>query len=232
VALPPGFTLRPARDEDATDVAAFANEESEAVLGAPVVTPDWLLTRWSAASVDRERDVAVVEAPDGRLCGCLSVEADPPYVNVFALGIVAPPFHGLGLGDAIVAETERRARRFLALADPAVRVVVRAVTLAGDPRAAALLSARGYREIRRFELMWIEFAGEPEPAAAVPGIDIRTFRPEDAEQLFAAHRRRSPITGGRTSRGTRTFDTTCSSRRSSTPRSGSWPGTETSSPGT
>jgi ribosomal protein S18 acetylase RimI-like enzyme len=66
--------------------------------------------------------------------------------------------------------------------------VIRAVTLAGEARAAALLSARGYREIRRFELMWIDFAGEPEPPAAVPGIDIRTFRPEDAEQLFAAHR--------------------------------------------
>ncbi len=188
MALPPGFRFRPPRDEDAPAVAAFANEESEAVIGAPVVTPDWLLSRWTAPSVDRERDVAVVEAPDGSLCGSLSVEADPPYTSVFAFGMVARLYHGRGLGAAIVAEIERRARRFLALADPGARVVVRAGTLAGEARVAALLSARGYREVRRFELMRIDFARAPEPPAVLPGIEIRTFRPEEAERLFAAHR--------------------------------------------
>jgi mycothiol synthase len=188
VALPPGFRFRPARDQDAAAVAAFANEESEAIIGAPVVTPEWLLSRWTAPSVDRELDVAVVEAPDGSLCGSLSVEADPPCTTVFALGIVAPPFHGRGLGAAIVAETERRAGRFVVLAGSGARVAIRAGTLAGEPRVGALLSAHGYREVRRFELMRIDFAGEPEPPAVLPGIDVRAFRPEDAERLFAAHR--------------------------------------------
>jgi mycothiol synthase len=188
VALPSGFRFRPARDEDAAPVAAFANEETEAFIGARVVSPDWLLRQWTAPSVDRENDVAVVEAPDGRLCACLTLEADQPYTSVFALGMVALPYHGRGIGAALVAENELRAERFVALADPGRRVVIHAGTLADEPRVSGLLSARGYREVRRTQLMRIDFVREPPPPASIAGIEVRTFRSRDAEELFAVHR--------------------------------------------
>jgi mycothiol synthase len=188
VTLPSGFRLRLARDEDAAAVAAFANEEAEAFIGARVVSAEWLLRHWTAPSVDRQRDVAVVEAPDGRLCGCLSVEADPPYTRVFALGMVALPYHGRGLGAALVAENELRAERFVALADPRVRVVIHSGALAGEPRVSALLVAHGYREVRRTTLMRIDFDEKPVPPAAPAGIDVRRLLPNEAEALFAAHR--------------------------------------------
>ena len=37
-----GFRMRPARDEDADEVAAFANEECVALIGVPVIDADWL----------------------------------------------------------------------------------------------------------------------------------------------------------------------------------------------
>jgi mycothiol synthase len=188
VTLPSGFRFRPARDEDAAPVTAFANEETEAFIGARVVSPDWLLRQWTAPSVDRENDVAVVEAPDGRLCACLTLEADPPYTSVFALGMVALPYHGRGIGTALVAENELRAERFVALADPGRRVVIHAGTLADEPRVSGLLSARGYREVRRTQLMRIDFVREPPPPAPIAGIEVRTFRSRDAEELFAVHR--------------------------------------------
>ena len=169
-------------------MAAFANEETEAFIGARVVSPDWLLRQWTAPSVDRENDVAVVEAPDGRLCACLTLEADPPYTSVFALGMVALPYHGRGIGAALVAENELRAERFVALADPGRRVVIHAGTLADEPRVSGLLSARGYREVRRTQLMRIDFVREPPPPAQIEGIEVRTFRSRDAEELFAVHR--------------------------------------------
>jgi mycothiol synthase len=148
---------------------------------------DWLRARWTAPGVDRDRDFAVVESPDGALCGFLSVEAEPPFVEVFALGIVAPAFHGLGLGAAIVSENERRARRFEALADPNVRVLIHAGALVDEPRVSALLSFRGYREVRRFELRRVDFTAEPAPPREVEGISVRGFRPDDARQLYEAH---------------------------------------------
>jgi ribosomal protein S18 acetylase RimI-like enzyme len=126
--LLPGFRMRPPQDDDADEVVVFANEECVAFIGVPVIDADWLRGRWTAPGVDRNLDFAVVESPAGGLCGFLSVESEPPFVEIFALGIVAPAFHGLGLGAAIVTETERRARRFDALADPSVRLVIRAGT--------------------------------------------------------------------------------------------------------
>jgi mycothiol synthase len=185
--LLPGFRMRPPQDEDAEEVAAFSNEECVAWLGVPVIDADWLRARWTAPGVDRDLDFAVVESASGKLCGFLSVEAEPPFAEVFTLGIVAPAFHGLGLGAAIVSETERRARRFEALADPSARVVIHAGVLADEPRVSALLSSRGYREVRRFELRRVDFAGEPAPPRDVEGITVRGFRPEEARQLYEAH---------------------------------------------
>ena len=185
--LLPGFRMRPPQDEDADEVAAFANEECVALIGVPVIDADWLRGRWTAPGVDRDRDFAVVESPAGELCGFLSVEAEPPFAEVFALGIVAPAFHGLGLGAAIVSENERRARRFAALADPNRRVFIHAGALADEPRVSALLSSRGYREVRRFELRRVDFAGEPALPRDVEGISVRGFRPEDARRLYEAH---------------------------------------------
>jgi len=185
--LLPGFRMRPPQDEDADRVAAISNEECVAFIGVPVIDADWMRGRWTAPGVDRDRDFAVVESPSGKLCGFLSVEAEPPFAEVFALGIVAPAFHGLGLGAAIVSETERRARRFVELADPDARVLIHAGALADEPRVSALLSSRGYREVRRFELRRVDFAGEPAPPRDIEGPSVRGFRPEEARQLYEAH---------------------------------------------
>jgi mycothiol synthase len=185
--LLPGFRMRPPQDVDAEEVAAFSNEECVAFIGVPVIDADWLRGRWTAPAVDRDRDFAVVESPNGELCGFLSVEAEPPFAEVFALGIVAPAFHGLGLGAAIVSENERRARRFEALADSNARIVIHSGALADEPRVSALLGSRGYREVRRFELRRIDFVGEPAPPPDVEGTSIRGFRPEESRQLYEAH---------------------------------------------
>jgi mycothiol synthase len=179
--------MRPALDDDADEIAAFANEECIAFLGVPVLSADWLRDRWTAPSVDRDQDFAVVEAPEGGLCAYLSVESDPPFTQVFALGIVAPSFHGRGLGNAIVTETERRAWRFVPRTDPGERIVMHAGALADEPRASALLASHGYREVRRFQLMRIDFDDEPPVPSEVDGIGVRGFRSEDARRVYDAH---------------------------------------------
>jgi len=185
--LPSGFRLRPPLDEDADEVAVFSNEESVAVVGVPVASADRFRRHWTAPGADREHDFAVVESPGGELCGYLSVQAEPPFRRVFSIGIVALAFHGLGLGAAIVAEAERRGRRFVALADPTARVVIHAGALADEPGVGALLGSCGYREVRRFELRRVDFAGPPAPPRTVEGISVRGFRPEEARQLYEAH---------------------------------------------
>jgi ribosomal protein S18 acetylase RimI-like enzyme len=189
VSLPEGFSLRPARDEDAERGAELVNEEAHAHLGTPIWSTEQVLRHWSNPTVDRERDVAVVETPDGEICAWLSLVSGPPHVEVFALGVVGPAWHGRGLGAAILSECERRARRFLELAPPGDRIVIHAGALADEPAVEVLLTEAGYVEIRRFQLMRIDFAGAP-PAPSVPtGILIEQLDPErDVAAAFEAHR--------------------------------------------
>jgi mycothiol synthase len=188
VSLPEGFSLRTARDEDAARAAVLVSEEALLHLGTPIWSTDQVLRHWSNPVVDRERDVAVVEAPGGEICAWLSLVCSPPHVEVFALGVVGLAWHGRGVGAWIVAETERRAHRFLELAPAGARVVIHAGALADEPAIGALLAATGYREIRRFQLMRVDFRGVP-PAPSVPaGIRIEQLDPEtDVDAAFDAH---------------------------------------------
>ena len=163
----------------------------------------------------------------------LSVEAEPPFVEVFALGIVAPAFHGLGLGAAIVSENERRARRFEALADPNARIVIHAGALADEPRVSALLSSRGYREVRRFELRRVDFSGKPRPAPRRRGHQRSRLPPRGGAPALrgSCGGVRRPL--GRGQGNVRGLPPPSPGRAASTtPASGSLPGTETSSPAT
>lgn len=186
--LPEGFSLRPARDDDAERAAELVNAEARIHLGTSIWSTERVLQHWTNPVVDRERDVAVVEAPNGEVCAWFSLVCGPPHVEVFALGVVALAWHGRGLGSWIVGETERRAHRFLELAPDGARVVIHAGAFADEPAVAALLVAAGYHEIRRFQLMRVDFDGVP-PAPNVPaGIRIEQLDPgRDAAAAFDAH---------------------------------------------
>ena len=234
VSLPEGFSLRSARDEDAERAAELVNEEALLHLGTPIWSTDQVLRHWSNPVVDRERDVAVVEAPGGEICAWLSLVCGPPHVEVFALGVVGLAWHGRGLGAWILAENERRAYRFLQLAPAGARVVIHAGALADDPAVGALLVAAGYREIRRFQLMRVDFAGVP-PAPNVPaGIRIDQLDPElDVEPPLSTRTTKpSPTIGARRRRRPKSSGTGSSTHRGSTGSCRFSRGTGRSSPGT
>jgi mycothiol synthase len=183
--VPPGFGLRPPRPADAEPIVAMMNAETEALIGVPIASIDWVANMWTAPSADLEADFAVVHTDAGDLAGYLLVQGHPPYTEVFAVGVVALPYHGLGLGAAIVAETERRAGRLVDLAPPQRRVVVHAGALADEPRASALLAAHGYVEVRRLSQMQIDFAGPPPKPGRVPGVDVRRLVEGEERAVYA-----------------------------------------------
>lgn len=187
MSLPAGFTIRPAKDDDVEAVVELMNEEAEALMGFRPASADWLRNLWTAPSVDRQRDLAVVESPDGEVCAFVGVAARPPYVEVYVLGVVALGLHGRGIGSELVREGERRARRFVPLAAPDARVVVHFGVLADVPRVNSLLERHGYREVRRFQLMRADFADEMDAPAWPDGLCVRTFDPGEIGELYQAH---------------------------------------------
>ena len=171
--FPDGFVLRPPRRSDGEAIVAMMNEETVALVGVPMVSLDWLVTPWTAPGADLERDFAVIVGPEDDLAGYLFVESHPPHTEVFSIGVVAMQYHGWGLGAAILADVEQRAQRLVDMAPPGQRVAMHAGALADEPRVAALLSTRGYVEVRRFARMQVDFDGPPPPPTRIPGIEIR-----------------------------------------------------------
>jgi mycothiol synthase len=183
--LPEGFTLRPPVQEDGEPLVEMLNEETVKLIGVPLATLEWFLSPWNAPGADPERDFAVVVDEEGGLAGYLSVESDPPYTEVFSIGAVALRHHGRGLGAALVAEAERRALRFVDMAQGDRRVVMHAGALADEPRVSRLLRARGYTEVRRFVGMRVDFDQPPAPAASIEGIDIRRAALGEEAHVYA-----------------------------------------------
>jgi mycothiol synthase len=187
VTLPAGYRERRATPADAAAARLLVNAEGLTFAGTTIVGEDWPQRDWSGPHA-APQDFVVVEGPFGEICAYAGVDALSPFTQVFAIAAVAPAHHGRGLGAALLRGNERRAVRLASLAPPDARVVLDVATLAGEPRAGALLAAHGYREVRRFLRMWVAFDAPPEPPAPVPGIELRAFRPgRDERPLYEAH---------------------------------------------
>jgi mycothiol synthase len=183
VSLPEGYAFRPARLADGPAVLAMLNEETEALIGVPLADIDWVTSPWTAPGADGHV-YTVVEDAAGAVVGYLLAECRPPYTEVFSLGVVALSHHGRGIGAAIVEEIERRGRELARRAPPGERVVVQVGALADEPRVSALLSGRGYAEVRRFWLMRIEFSTPPAPPGPIEGVEIRTLERGQEGEVF------------------------------------------------
>jgi mycothiol synthase len=182
--LPAGFAIRPPLPGDGEAIVDMMNDETLRLRRVAMVDLDWIVGAWTAPGVDRENDFAVVTDPAGDVAAYVFVESHPPHTAVFSVGAVAMAHHGRGIGAALVEEAERRARRFLASAPSGERIVMHAGTLAEEPRVAALLTAHGYFEARRFAQMSIEFDGPPAPPPAIAGIAIRPFADGDERIVY------------------------------------------------
>jgi GNAT superfamily N-acetyltransferase len=93
----------------------------------------------------------------------------------FAIGVVHPRAKGRGVGSELVGRSEAALR-----AHEVARI--HQFTIGGDSAAAALLTARGYRDVRHFFEMAIQLDGAPD----VPHVSIESLREEDARSFHAA----------------------------------------------
>jgi mycothiol synthase len=162
--------LRPATSEDLAALADLFGSVEEAVNGRPsrldaVAVDGWLQT------IAFETNTWLFEE-DGRLLAGAFAQAFGVRGN--CAGAVRPSAWGRGLGTQLVGLMESR------LAEEGVERI-HTWTVAGDAAADDLLRRRGYREVRRFWEMAIDFDGEtPEPA-----VQVERFAEEDAERFHA-----------------------------------------------
>lgn len=165
------MNVRPATREDAAAVAEVFASVEEALLGRSSFDEDAVLGWWQTISFETntwlfEEDDVLVAAAGAQVHGDRANSA----------GAVRPAAQGRGLGTRLLELVEART-----VEEAAPRI--QSWTVAADQRASELLEGRGYREVRRFWDMAIDFEEEP----AEPKVAVETFRDEDARAFHAAN---------------------------------------------
>jgi mycothiol synthase len=173
---PEGYTMRPAKPDDAAAVAELMNAFERAHVEQPdEVDADEVAAWW--AHGEPERDTRLYLAADGGLAGAAMLSDRNPGALELD-GYVLPQHTGHGIGSAMVDWLEQEA---------VVRGFdrVQSAALTADAPAGRLLQGRGYEPVRRFYRMQIDLDGPPPPPEWPDGFEVSAFRPGDEEVLHA-----------------------------------------------
>ena len=162
---------RPITLDDFPAVATLFREDEKHLNGRPSHVGESELHEWTSV-VDLSRGSWLFEDDDGiSAVGWAWTHADV----TFGIGVVHPRAKGVGLGSQLVDRSERIGRES---GLPRMHQYV----LASDTAAAALMTGRGYRDVRHFYDMAIELEAEPE----VPDVAIETMRVGDERAFHGA----------------------------------------------
>jgi mycothiol synthase len=170
------FTFRRPRKDDLAKAAAVFGAEEQAVRGRVTYGVEELSDWWRLYDLDEGS--WLVENGDGEPIGFAGLLPRGDEFNAW-IG-VDPRYNGCGISTELIARVEQCVRE-----RGGERLM--AGTLSENERARALLEGLGFREIRRFYRMQIDFDGAPpDSPRSVDGICIATFRSEDARSFHTA----------------------------------------------
>jgi mycothiol synthase len=155
------FTIRPARPEDTDDTFALFAEWQEGSYGEVEIAQEMYASTLAGA------DASFVAERANGIVGSSVLDG-----NWIDLG-VRPADRRQGIGTALLQEAERAAQDDVLLL----------TGLAADPTSSPFARANGYSKAWEVWLMGIDLPPEI-PAPAWPdGVEVRTFREEDAHEV-------------------------------------------------
>jgi mycothiol synthase len=172
--LPDEFTLRAAAGGDVEPVAGVLRAEELELRGYS----DWGVEEtahlWRFANLGASK---VVETADGTPAAVVLVVDRGNDRQAWV--IVHPDFTGRGLATALLATTEEEART------AGVRKL-KLGAMAENDAARELFERHGYREARHYYGMRIDLDRPPSAPVWPAGVEVSTFRPDDARAFYDA----------------------------------------------
>lgn len=196
--FPDPYRARPARRDDLDALVELHEARDLVDVGFVDQARDEILVDWAAPRFEFNRDSVVAEANDGSIAAYGIVLALDPSIQIFAMGKVHPEHAGLGLGSALLAESERRATSRLA---PGVSAPFRTGAPDTDRRAVDLFEHRGYRQVRSFWHMHRGLSADDASTGTPEGVTLRLASADDEplvrdllEESFVDHFGFEPMT--------------------------------------
>ncbi|MER6573362.1 GNAT family N-acetyltransferase [Streptomyces sp. NPDC001093] len=169
--LPAGYRWRPATTADVEAVHGLVTACERVLHGRTVTGADRITAELTLPGLRPEDDTLLVHDGTGAPAGYGWVKGRRARVHVH------PGHRGRGLGGALLAWTETRARR--AGSDRLAQTVPDV-----DGAATALLRAGGYSRLVTEWLLEIALPGEPEVPDPPAGVTVRPFRHGDERAAY------------------------------------------------
>ncbi|MFQ5614066.1 MAG: GNAT family N-acetyltransferase [Anaerolineae bacterium] len=186
-ALPEGFIARPPALDDIEAFVAMANASARDVIGNDEHTVEESRIEWQDPSFNLETDARLVTTARGDIAGGVEVWSRPPHVRYWFWGRVHPAYRGQGIGAFLLEWAEARARQAVHKAPQGARVTAYVSTISSHDAATQLFDRKGFRPVRHFWTMAIDFDGPPPEPDWPPGITVRTMVPgQDERAVYLA----------------------------------------------
>ena len=173
--LPPDLTPSPLDLERLEEFTEFVQRVSLAESGRKHFTLDELRTTFGQPGFEPKDHTVVLRDPSGALVGVEWVERRPPFVQVYASGLVDPGRTGEGIGTALLEWAREVARSGVDDAPERARVAFGVGVDASHRPSVDLMTGFGLELTRYFLEMRIDFAGEALPPRFPDGVTVRTF---------------------------------------------------------
>ena len=189
---PPGLRIRPyAGEGDLPDIVRVENAEwaADQFDYRSTVAEQRAHYGHPSEQFDAARDVVIAEV-DGRVVGFANqswVDTNDGEVREFRLGgAVDPEWRRRGIGAALLADNERRARALAATQRTERPLAFGAFSGEHQPGAIALLSGAGYREIRYFFDMERPTLDDVPDVPLPDGLQVRPIKPDLYRRVWDA----------------------------------------------
>jgi mycothiol synthase len=169
--------LRAPTLDDLEALTDLINRDAHELYGQPEESEDSMRMWLTGPTLNPQTDIRVAVS-NGRFRGYVDVDPEPE--PIYWADLRVPPSESEEVRLALLAWVEQRAKERKG-------ELLRFHTASVDEPVIRLLESRGYRLIRHFYRMRIDFGGElPEPRWP-KGVTVRTATPDDTQLAYEAH---------------------------------------------
>lgn len=179
-----GYKITPFTLMHAEDCVALFNRYDKHYEGVALESVQENILMWQTPGFNPQTDIITVRDGSGVVVGHAELwDVQAPYVRKNSFAVVDPEHMGQGIGTFLISWLGMTARQRVKKAPQGARVVLQQGVTSRNSAAAELFGRHGFKQVRRFRIMKIDFDGPCMQAEVPEGIHLRSMRIDELEAV-------------------------------------------------